>query len=159
MAEDYTWIVSPRGDVRLTLTWVAEVLVARGWVYKYDEDNQITRNFKDGVIMVEKVIFDDLLVPAATTSQGIEVNIKNLGASGSFGLEVVSDNPITLTYKASGQDDTPGIVDDGSDGKLAEHPGGGKRFFWPSIAPASKIWIYATAGGSAATVSAILNVY
>ena len=111
--------------------------------------------------MVEEVIFDEEVIAAGATSAGRLVEISDLGAAGDFGLEIDSDNPVTITYKASAKDGTPGIVEDGRNGVVAEHPGGGKRIFWPSIVPASKIWIYATApaGGSGATVSGILNVW
>ena len=108
--------------------------------------------------MVEEVIFDEEVIAAGATSAGRLVEISDLGAAGDFGLEIDSDNPVTITYKASAKDDTPGAVEDDV---LADHPGGGKRVYWPSIVPASRIWIYATApaGGAGATVSGILNVW
>lgn len=107
--------------------------------------------------MVTEVLFDEVVVAAGGTSSAVLVGLADLGASGDFGLEVDCDNPVTITYKASAENDTPG----GTEDTIATHPGGGKKTYWPSIAPFAKVWFYAKApaGGAGATVSATLNVW
>ena len=113
--------------------------------------------------MVTEKVFVGFELDAGETSDGVRVALGELGASGDFGLEITSDEPVTLTYKASssGDDDaTPAELDDSVDGLLCEHPGG-SVMYWPAVMPAASIWVYAAApaGGDGATVSATLNIW
>ncbi|NMW18042.1 MAG: hypothetical protein HKK66_03250 [Chlorobiaceae bacterium] len=104
------------------------------------------------------VLFTSRVLEAGATSTGVLVDVNALGASGDFGLEVDSDAAVVISYKASAVLDTPAKVDGG--GILLTHDGSGRKCYWPAIGPFAKIWIYATApAGSAATVTATLNVY
>jgi hypothetical protein len=122
-----------------------------------------TQKVKNGnwTNMVTEKIFTSLAVAAGETSAGTMVALANLGASGDFALQISSDGPVTISYKASADNSntaTPQTVDGG--GVICDHPGGVK-VYWPDIVPAAKIWIYATApaGGAGVTLSATLNVW
>ncbi len=109
--------------------------------------------------MVPERIFTGLALAAGETSEGVLLNLGKIGAAGYFGLEVDCQDAVTISYKASGDDDTPGAV--AEDEVLAEHAGGGKVCYAPAIGPYHKIWLYATApGGSAvAGLNVTLNIW
>lgn len=111
--------------------------------------------------MVTETLFVGLELDAGETSTGRLVDLADLGASGDFGLQVDTgaDEAVTVTYKAAAAGTTPVAVADAED-VIAEHAGG-SAMYWPSIMPASKIWVYvsAPAGGIGAEVSVTLNVF
>lgn len=111
--------------------------------------------------MVTVKLLVAVALEAGETSDPVLVDLAKLGASGDFALQVTSDHPVSLTYKASADDSltaTPQDVNGG--GILCDHSGG-TLLYWPDIMPVAKIWIYATApeGGAGAAVSATLNVH
>ena len=119
------------------------------------------KNAENQKLMVTIKLFAAAVLVAGVPSDPVLVDLAKLGASGDFAIQVTSDHPVSLTYKASADDTvtaTPRDVNGG--GKLCDHSGG-TLLYWPDIMPAAKIWIYATApdGGAGATVSAILNVH
>lgn len=107
--------------------------------------------------MVTEKIFVGEVLAAGETSDGYRIDLGRIGASGDFGLQVISPNPVKLFYRASAAE-VEGAVDGG--GVLCEHDGG-TIMYWPVIMPASSIWVYAEApaGGAGTTVSATLNIY
>ena len=108
--------------------------------------------------MVTEELFTALEIAAGAKSEGRLVDLAELGASGDFGLEVDSARAVVISYTASAALPTGAPVDGG--GVLLTHDGSGRKCYWPSIAPFSKIWIFVTApAGSAATVTVTLNVY
>ena len=110
--------------------------------------------------MVTERVFVGLELDAGQTSDGYRINLGDLGASGDFGLQVISAEPVVLYYRASASTDDEGAVDGG--GVMCEHEGGiGTVMYWPSILPAAVIWVYAEApaDGDGAEVTATLNVF
>jgi len=109
--------------------------------------------------MVTERVFVGLELDAGETSDGYRIDLGDLGASGDFGLQVISAEPIVMYYRASAStDDEEGAV--GGGGVLCEHEGG-TVMYWPAIMPAAVIWVYAEApaDGDGAEVSATLNVF
>lgn len=108
--------------------------------------------------MVTERVFVALELDAGETSDGYRIDLGALGASGDFGLQVISSEPVVLYYRASASTEDEGAVDGG--GVLCVHEGG-TMMYWPAIMPAAVIWVYAEtpADGDGAEVTATLNVF
>lgn len=124
------------------------------------------RSFADGgnqtdkrnLSLVIKKLFQGAHIDEGVTTPGIKVRLGQLNTHGVFGIEVDCQTAVTIWYKASADNATPGDV---MQNVLVQHTGGGKKLYRVEILPLALIWVYATAPATAAVddLKVTLNIW